>query len=190
VNLLISWFHYWLGKEEKKQLSVTDASRLVYDLLDPIFSVKPEDNKYVTYLEEKISSEVGSQGNLKSEGSTLADFIVAPKKQQKKKKKTKKVTQEENEEKKEVPIPQEQPKTLIVSKEEQNVESDKFDPIYNPATISKSIPYGWQFGVLTKNLLKKKSLLKEMLNWVDMNITLLVSVKKLTMPLLFGIIQM
>jgi len=155
VDKLISLLT-WQGR--KKQLSVTDASRLVYDLLDPIFSVKPEDNKYVTYLEEKISSEVGSQGNLKSEGSTLADFIVAPKKQQKKKKKTKKVTQEENEEKKEVPIPQEQPKTLIVSKEEQNVESDKFDPIYNPATISKSIPYGWQFGVLTKNLLKKKSI--------------------------------
>jgi len=83
VDKLISLLT-WEGR--KKQKLAPDASRLLYDLLDPIFGVKSEDNKYVTYLEEKLASEIGSQGNAKSSATTLADFIVAPKKQNKKKK--------------------------------------------------------------------------------------------------------
>jgi len=147
----------WQGR--KKQRSATDASRLIYDLLDPVFGVKSEDNKYISYLEEKLASEVGSQGNIKSGGTTLADFIViAPKKN--KKKKGKKPTPQEGEEKKEEPkqVAEEKPKTgATPSKEEEKPSQEEdFDPIYNPETISKSIPFGWQFAQLTKTFLRKK----------------------------------
>jgi len=140
----------WQGR--KKQRTVNDASRLLYDLLEPIFLVNPEENKYITYLEEKLASEVGSQGNIKSGGTTLADFIVAPKKQNKKKK-GKKIPEAQMEEKKEIP---QGPVKSVASKEEKPVQDLDFDPIYNPETISKSIPFGWQFGQLTKSFLRKK----------------------------------
>ena len=46
-------------------IQITDACRLIYDLLEPVFGLKPGENKYMTYLEEKVGSEIGSQGNVK-----------------------------------------------------------------------------------------------------------------------------
>jgi predicted house-cleaning noncanonical NTP pyrophosphatase (MazG superfamily) len=148
VEKLVSLFG-WQGR--KKQRSATDASRAVYDLLEPIFGVKAEDNKYISYLEEKLASEVGSQGNIKSGGNTLADFIVAPKKQNKKKK-GKAPAAEPVEEKK----PAVEEKKPVGASKEEVAEEPEYDPIYNAETIAKSIPFGWQFGLLTKAFLKKK----------------------------------
>jgi len=122
---------------------------LVYELLEPIFGIKAEDNAVISRLEEDLASKVGSQGNLKSQGSTLADFIVAPKKQNKKKKKGKS-PQEQEENKKEIDTP------VNPNKQEETREEADFDPIYNSETVAKSIPFGWQFGVLTKTFLKKR----------------------------------
>jgi len=135
----------WAGR--KKNRTVTDASRLVYDLLDPVFGIKPEDNKYISRLEENLASEVGSQGNLKSGGTTLADFIVTAKPKQKKKKGTQAAQAQETQ-----PSP-----PVAPSKQEQETQEVDYDPIYNPETISKSIPFGWQFGVLTKTFLRRKA---------------------------------
>jgi predicted house-cleaning noncanonical NTP pyrophosphatase (MazG superfamily) len=149
VEKLVSLFG-WQGR--KKQRSATDASRAVYDLLEPVFAVKAEDNKYISYLEEKLASEVGSQGNIKSGGSTLADFIVTAPKKQNKKKKGKAAAAEPVEEKK----PAVEEKKPATATKEEAAEEPEYDPIYNAETIAKSIPFGWQFGLLTKAFLRKK----------------------------------
>jgi len=157
VNKLVAILT-WPGR--KKQKSVTDACRLIYDLLEPIFGLKPEENTYLTNLEEKIASEIGSQGNTKSGGATLADFISVPKKQQKKKKKKAPAAlKEEVNEKEVVPVvPQKQvPAATGEKKSEAEGQEADFDPIYNPDILSKAIPFGWQFGLLNKSILRKKA---------------------------------